>query len=235
MVHPVPSKRYTIAIDGPAGSGKTSISEELAKLLGYRLVATGNMFRSVALLAQGNEDEGTIAAVAQSAFFDFIFDGSFRTIVNGSDVTAAISSPDIIPLTSKIAQFESVRTALLQQQRMLASAGGVILEGRDIGNVVLPDADFKIFLDADFEIRVTRLFELLTPDERAKHRSLADFAQLLREVDDRDRARLSIPSGAIYHKTGNFSSREEAMILYHYIAQLDELLANAKALHARRI
>lgn len=220
----------TIAVDGPAGSGKTSISEELARLLGYRFVPTGNMFRGIALLANGNRDESAVIAIAENADFEFVYRNGFRTILNGADITDEITSPGIVPFTSEIAQIQAVRTALLKQQKELAASGGVIMEGRDVGTVVAPAADVKIFLDADFSVRAERLFGLLTAEEKTRFGSAQEYADALAEVDKRDGARLAVLPDAIYHKTGRFTAREEAVVLYHYVMQRDEVIRNGKLL-----
>lgn len=225
---------YTIAVDGPAGSGKTSISEELARLLAYRFVPTGNMFRGVALLAKGNKDEGAVTAIAEGAAFEFVYRNGFRTILNRTDITEEIASPGIVPFTSEIAQIQAVRAALLTQQKDLAAAGSVILEGRDVGTVVAPDADFKIYLDADFDVRADRLFGLLTAEEKAKYGSVKEYADSLAQVDKRDASRLSVLPDSIYHKTGRFTAREEAVVLYHYVIQRDEVVRNGEILSKDR-
>jgi CMP/dCMP kinase len=225
--------RLTITIDGLFGAGKTTISEELARLLDYRLIASGNMFRAVAVLAAGELNERKITSIAQEAAFDFVFSDGFKTIVNGMDMTADIASPSVVPFTSEIAQIAPLREILVQKQRALAEGGGVIVEGRDASTVVFPNADWKIFLDADFDVRVRRMFAMLTVEQKAEFRSMEEYAAVLSEVDKRDQHRTKRSTDSIYHKTGLFSSREEAIVLYHYIAQTDEMVENVHAVSAR--
>src|SRR6476620_4993101 len=152
------SKRgVVVAIDGPAGSGKTTIAAALARRLGYTCVSTGNMFRAVSILCSGSDESAV--DVARNAVFSFVLKNkSFRTIVNGNDLTRKISSPRVIPGAARVAALPEVREALLDAQRSLAVAGGVVMEGRDIATVVLPWADWKFFLDADDDVRATRLY-----------------------------------------------------------------------------
>lgn len=152
-------KRLVIAIDGPSGAGKGTISRTIAATLGYRHVDTGAMYRAVGWKASHDgiplDDEAAVAALARSA--DILVEGGVVAI-DGHDVTRAIRTPEIDRAATAVARLPRVREVLVARQRALGGEGGVVMEGRDIGTVVFPDADLKIYLDA-------------SPEERARRRS----------------------------------------------------------------
>jgi cytidylate kinase len=152
------SQRLIIAIDGPSGAGKGTVARTIAARLEYRHIDTGAMYRAIAWLA-GHEgvdlqDESLVADLARSARLDV--NGTVR--VNGHDVTAAIRTPEIDRAAAVVARHPAVRAVLVERQRAFGEERGVVMEGRDIGSVVFPDADVKIYLDA-------------SPDERARRRA----------------------------------------------------------------
>jgi cytidylate kinase len=152
-----------VAIDGPAGAGKSSITKLLARRLGYLHIDTGAMFRAVALMAKragiACEDDAGLAELCRGLTISFQRDlENCRVLVNGEDVSAAIRSEEVGLLTSCISARKPVRDALLTMQRGMGEAGGVVLEGRDIGTVVFPDAEVKFFLFASAEERGRRRY-----------------------------------------------------------------------------
>jgi CMP/dCMP kinase len=152
-----------VAIDGPAGAGKSSITKLLARRLGYLHIDTGAMFRAVALVAKRAgiecEDDPGLAELCRGLTIAFQRDGeNCRVLANGEDVSTAIRSEEVGLLTSCISARKPVRDALLAMQRGMGEAGGVVLEGRDIGTVVFPDAEVKFFLFASAEERGRRRF-----------------------------------------------------------------------------
>lgn len=155
--------RLIVAIDGPSGAGKSSVTRMLAERLGYTHIDTGAMFRAVALSAsrQGVDPEDDAALARLCATIDICFDSMNRVLVNGEDVSIAIRKPEISLFTSKIAAMPSVRNHLLYLQRKMGRCGGVVLEGRDIGTVVFPDADVKFYLTASTHERARRRYEEL--------------------------------------------------------------------------
>jgi cytidylate kinase len=176
----------TIAIDGPAGAGKSTVAQRVAAALGYQLVDTGAIYRAVALLAQRNgiaftDDpalEGLIAGMALR--FEF-HAGHNHCLVGDDDISAAIRTPEISRAASDLSTNPAVRRALLQLQRDLAGGGGAVLEGRDIGTVVCPEAEVKVFLNASLAERARRRAAEL----QAQGRTVA-FADVLTEVEARD-------------------------------------------------
>jgi cytidylate kinase len=155
-----------IAIDGPSGAGKSTLTRLLADRLGYVHIDTGAMYRTLALAVSRAEvspdDEAAVAAVCRKVEIGFCRDdGCCRVTANGEDVTEAIRTPEISMLTSRISAQHAVRDILLGLQRELGRDGGVILEGRDIGTVVFPDAEVKYFLSASAEERGRRRFQEL--------------------------------------------------------------------------
>jgi cytidylate kinase len=150
------SRPLIIAIDGPSGAGKGTVARTVASRLGYTHVDTGAMYRAVAWLAGHNgvdlDDEDAVAALADRAEFEL----SARIAVDGHDITTAIRTPEMDAAAAIVARHPRVRQSLVRRQRDYATRGGLVMEGRDIGTVVFPGADLKIFLDASEEERARR-------------------------------------------------------------------------------
>ena len=181
------TKRWIIAIDGPSGAGKSTVAKLLAKRLGYVVLDTGAMYRAVAFRAKQTgiclEDEESLSQLASSLRVTFLTrNEELRVLCDGEDITESIRSPDMSSLASDISKKEGVRSALVRLQREMGRAGGVILEGRDIGTVVFPDADVKFYLDADAEERARRRTEELV-GKGVK----VTFQETLEDVIRRDR------------------------------------------------
>jgi cytidylate kinase len=167
------TKELVVTVDGPAGAGKSTVSKLLAQRLGYIYVDTGAMYRAVAvLLKQKREsesvDQRTLEEICQGLDLQFVErNGKLHLLANGQDVTEEIRKPGISSLASAVSAQAIVREKLSKIQRDMGKAGGVVLEGRDMGTVVFPDADIKFFLDADPHIRSERRFlELETKGEK---------------------------------------------------------------------
>lgn len=180
--------RLVVAIDGPAGSGKSSTARGLAENLGYRYIDTGAMYRAVAWAAMQEgltlpDDARQIGELAGRLEFDFRRVGDTQHIfVDGVDREKEVRQPEVGRMSSPVSAVPVVRENLLQTQRDLAAEGGVIMEGRDIGTVVLPDADVKIFLTASARERARRRYEQLAGD----HPELT-YEEVLAEQKERDR------------------------------------------------
>ncbi|MEO7112107.1 MAG: (d)CMP kinase [Polyangiaceae bacterium] len=179
--------RPIVAIDGPAGAGKSTVARLVANALGFVLVDTGAIYRAVALAAERAgvswSDGPSLGNLAQKLVQNtsIKFDGSCVFLGN-DDVSTAIRTPQIGMGASQVSAHAEVRAALLDLQRQAGANGGVVLEGRDIGTVVFPDAEVKIFLTASAEIRALRRFEELT----AKGNRDVTLASTLEEVRKRD-------------------------------------------------
>jgi len=185
-------KSVIVAIDGPAGAGKSTIAKRLAHRLGFTYIDTGAMYRAVALwgLREG-VDMGDMHRMEQLAAASTIDLAPGRIDLNGEDITEEIRRPDVTSGASKIAVIPGVRRALVAQQRALGERTSVVMEGRDIGTVVFPKAQVKIYLDAKLTERVHRRLEEL----RAKGQEMAEETLLeqMRERDLRDSTRVDAP------------------------------------------
>ena len=182
-----------IAIDGPSGAGKGTVARAVAARLGYRHVDTGAMYRALAWKALRDAvdlaDEAAVAALGERAAFD-LEDG--RIAIDGHDVRAAIRTPEIDKAATIVARHPAVRRALVARQRQFGAAGGVVMEGRDIGTVVFPDAAVKIYLDASPEERARR--RAADPAHTAsKTAQLTEVATALAERDKSDSTRAVSP------------------------------------------
>lgn len=190
-------KFYSVAIDGPAGAGKSTIARAAAAALGFVYVDTGAIYRTLAVgVERAGVDAGDVRAVAEllprlAVTLDWPEDGLQHMYLNGEDVTGQIREPKISQLTSRLSALPCVRDFLMETQRRIARSRSVVMDGRDIGTVVLPDAPVKIFLSA-------------SPEERAKRRWLelkskgaeANFQEVYREMyqrDERDQNRSVAP------------------------------------------
>jgi cytidylate kinase len=186
-----------ITIDGPAGAGKSTVSRILAERLGYVYVDTGAMYRAVAVLAReaGREDPLDDTLLEEvCADLDLTFmraNGKMRLLANGRDLEAEIREPEISALASAVSARPVVRRRLTAIQRRLGEAGGVVVEGRDMGTVVFPDADIKFFLDAAPEVRGYRRY--LELEARGEEVTLEEVCEQLRQRDLNDRNRRLAP------------------------------------------
>ena len=181
------AKFYSIAIDGPAGAGKSTIAKRLAKELGYRYVDTGAIYRTVAyfmdLWGVSPKDVDGVTRYIDELTIEIEYDeeGLQHMIMNGMDVTADIRTPDISQKASLISAHAVVREVLLDMQQDVAKHNNVIMDGRDIGTVVLPKANVKIFLTASAEVRAQRRCDEL----KAKGQK-ANYEKILKEIQQRD-------------------------------------------------
>ncbi len=181
-------KRITVAIDGPAASGKSTTAKLVAKKLGYLHLDTGAMYRAITLgvLKSGIDVRSQTGVQRFAEQAELVVDAEGgngnRILLNGENVTVDIRSPEVTRNVSAVSSYEPVRAVLVREQRKLASNGGVVLEGRDIGTVVLPDAELKIFMIADVRERARRRKKDLLVNGIDESEE-----EIIREIEERDR------------------------------------------------
>jgi len=191
------TRELVVTVDGPAGAGKSTASKLLAKRLGYIYVDTGAMYRAVALLLKqkrqsGSPDQETLEQICQGLDLKFVQkNGKLHLLANGQDVTEEIRKPEISSLASAVSAQGIVREKLSRIQRTMGKVGGVVLEGRDMGTVVFPDADIKFFLDAHPETRSKRRF--LELEAKGEKTTPEEVYQKMLERDSNDRSRQLAP------------------------------------------
>ena len=207
-------KIIIVAIDGPAGAGKSTIARSVAERLGFLYIDTGAMYRAIALWALRTgtalDDMHRLEVLAVTSMLELI--GPGRILLNGEDVSDAIREPAVSEAASKVAVVAGVRHALVEKQQALGEKTSVVMEGRDIGTVVFPDAQVKFYLDANPRIRADR--RALELNERGQDFSLEDLEREIEERDRRDRARAHSPlrqaEDAVYLDTSTLSPVEVA-------------------------
>jgi cytidylate kinase len=189
-------KKLIIAIDGPVGSGKSTVARRVADMLGYTHLDSGAMYRAVGLKAlRGGvplDSPERLSELAGAARIDLVpQDGKLLVLLDGEDVTDAIRAPEVSRAASVVAVVPGVRHPMVAEQRRAGERGGVVMEGRDIGSVVFPHADLKIFLDASPEVRASRRQREL--EEKGESLELEKVLAEVHERDRRDREREMSP------------------------------------------
>ena len=221
-----PARKLIIAIDGPAGAGKSTIAFRLARKLGYANLESGAMYRALALKAIENDisfdDEAALAELAQNSRIKLEPTiGGNRVMLDGRDVTQRMRESDVSQAASRVSVHPKVREWMVAKQRAMGAKGGVVMEGRDIGTVVFPRADVKIFLDADPVIREQRRLK----QEHRGDVAAESRATELRERDRRDRTRANSP----------LEPAPDAMVLDSTSLSEDEVLQRVEELVERKL
>ncbi|WP_127147304.1 (d)CMP kinase [Veillonella sp. VA139] len=221
------NRRISVAIDGPAGAGKSSISKVVAKKLGYLYIDTGAMYRGItwALLNAGisiDDVDAVEAALSKIQLELRVEETGLSVWVNGTDVSQDIRTQYVTSHVSQVAAQKAVRTKLVEMQRHMASAGGVILDGRDIGSVVLPNAELKIYLTASVETRGHRRWLELKDSENI---SLEEVCRTVAERDAMDMNRTESPlvcvDDAVVVETDHLSIEETVQTLIDLIRKAE--------------
>lgn len=237
MTSPIRPKKLIIAVDGPAGAGKSTIARLVAKRMNFLYIDTGAMYRALTLKALGEaidiSNAVRLTRLAKNTRIDLENnpDGSIKVLLDNEDVSLAIRKPEITKFVSDVAKVEGVRKEMLHLERRFGLRASCVLDGRDIGTVVFPHAHRKFFLDADFKERVRRRYkELKTNGVRI---GLADTEKDLRNRDTIDSTRKCAPLkkavDAIYVDTTKMSIDEVVNRLLNYIKKPHQLMINNKA------
>jgi CMP/dCMP kinase len=231
-------KKLVIAIDGPAGAGKSTIAARLARELGYTNIETGAMYRALALKAIESDvsvdEEEALLKLAENSRIELepTLEGN-RVLLNSRDVSQRIRERDVTEAASRVSVHPRVRQWMVAHQREMGAAGGVVMEGRDIGTKVFPDADVKVFLDADLEVRGERRYRQQSssvqprtnPMAAARDTKTGAVVAEMRERDQRDRTRASSP----------LAPAADAIVIDSTDLSIDNVLARIREVISRKI
>ena len=224
-------KKHIVAIDGPAGAGKSTVSKSVAKKLGYLYIDTGAMYRAIALKAIKNnigfDKKDELIKMADGTKIELKVPKDKNALLDifmdGQDITGEIRTGEVSQSASKVSAIAEIRKVLQKKQREIGKNGGVVMEGRDIGTVVFPNADFKFYMDATVQERAMRRYKELKL--KGQDVSLEVIEKEIIERDDRDQNRKADPlrrdASAIYIDSTGMSIEESADVLVDYIKKHD--------------
>lgn len=232
-----------VAIDGPSYVGKSEIAKALAGLIGFTSLNTGHMYRAIAKwvldhqIPLENPDDLVTAAKGLQFSFKATPEGS-RTVVNQEDWTDELNRLEIVQLASKVAQIPKIREILNAYQRRYALNASVVVEGRDIGSVIFPDAKWKFFITASVEARARRLYKMMGEEERKIYPTEDSRILRIRALDDARRKRTVAPlkmaeDAILYDNSDSPSAAQDALILQYYIRHSKEIRRNAVLLESK--
>jgi len=222
--------KLVIAIDGPAGAGKSTLASRIARKHGYLNIETGAMYRALALKAIRNDisfdDEAALLALATASRIELQpqLDGN-RVLLDGENVSARIREQDVTDAASRVSIHPRVRAWMVDRQREMGADGGVVMEGRDIGTQVFPDAEVKIFLDASPEVRGSRRFQQNQSGAVGKAPLEAAIVAEMKERDRRDRSRATSP----------LKAADDAVIIDSTSLTLDEVITRVEQIIDERL
>jgi cytidylate kinase len=224
------SRRPIIAIDGPAGAGKSTVARHLASHFGLLNLETGAMYRAFAFKALSAnvslEDlPGLLSLSEQTTIHLEPMDAGNRVVLDGADVTSQLREPSVTDGASRVSVHPQVRAWMVRLQQELGASGGVVMEGRDIGTVVFPNADVKIFLDAAPEVRGLRRYDQMGQSSDTESVQPEEVVRELRARDERDRNRADSP----------LKAADDAVLLDSTHLTLDEVVAQAEAIVAEKL
>jgi len=222
-----PPRKFVIAIDGPAGAGKSTVARRLARHFGLLNLETGAMYRAFALKVLRaeiplKEVSGLEALAAETSISLEPGDDENRVLLDGEDVTGLIRNQTVTDAASRVSVFPAIRAWMVRLQQEMGACGGVVMEGRDIGTVVFPEADVKIFLDAPPEVRGMRRFDQLGPKPAVQPEEVIGE---LRARDERDRSRADSP----------LKAAPDAVLIDSTRMTLDEVVKTAEAIVTARL
>ena len=236
-----PMPKLTIAIDGPAGSGKSTVARRVAQMLGYLYLDSGAMYRALALKALRQQvtldNEGALEELARGTHIELksptpeqeAAGAKNRVFLDGEEVTPEIRTAEVAQAASRLAAIAGVRKVLVAEQQRAGAGGGIVMEGRDIGTVVFPNAELKIFLDASPEVRAERRWK--EHQEKGEAMALAQVVEEVRERDRRDRERKVSPlvraTDAVLVDNTAMDAEETARLIVMLARKREKELANA--------
>jgi len=224
-------KKIVITIDGPGGCGKSSTAKALAKKLGYTYINTGTFYKAVAYNVLKNnikiDDNEKIIYATKKIDINYQIDKIF---VDNEEISNQLFLPRVVNVTSIIAQIPEIRKILLPLQRKCGENRNIVVEGRDAGTVVFPDANFKFYLDASFSVRVQRILKLLPEHEKKKYKNNNSLAHYVKQWDEKDADKIKLlkkkKDVIIYNNTDSPSAEQDATVLAYYISNKREIVKN---------